>query len=170
MKFSQVPLSRKFLDRKFGSVWLKISDSYATCDDPEDTAYVLGEPAGFWSDEPVELLPLEIPQQASESGVDGDFTDFVLQKGGWVESVPAPLKPVTPQESVTVFFDRLPDGNAGRAQRAWVALQAYQAYTKSEVFPRPADLLADLMHYCGRNRLDFQRESQMALEFYGDEA
>jgi hypothetical protein len=98
-----------------------------------------------------------------------DFTDFVLQKDGWVESVPAPLKPVPAEESVTVFFDRLPEGNVDRAQRVWVALRAHQGYTRSEVFPRPADLLADLMHYCAAEGVDFDAEFGMAREFFGDE-
>jgi hypothetical protein len=98
-----------------------------------------------------------------------DFTDFVLQKDGWVESGPAPLKPVTPQESVTVFFDRLPEGNADRAQRAWVALRVHQAYTGSEELPRPADMLSDLMHYCSAEGVDFDKELDTACEFFGDE-
>lgn len=98
-----------------------------------------------------------------------DFTDYVLQKDAWVESGPAPLKPATPQESVTVFFDRLPEGNADRAQRAWVALRAYQAYTGCDELHRPAELLTDLMHYCNKSGLDFLQESRMALEYFGDE-
>jgi hypothetical protein len=126
MIFKNIQVGRNFIDVEFGSVWCKRDDTTATCEDPEDTAYDLGEPAGF----------------------------------GPRESV----------KSATVFSEHLPEGNADRAQRAAVALRAHQRYTSSESPPRPADLLADLMHYCVKEGLDFQRESQVALEFFGDEA
>jgi len=60
-----------------------------------------------------------------------------------------------------------PDGeNDNRAQWAEDAIVAFVARTGSEKEDALADLLADLMHYCDRNDLDFEHELGRAHMFY----
>jgi hypothetical protein len=54
--FKNIQVGQKFIDTEFGSVWRKRDSTTATCEDPEDTAYDLGESAFFGSDEPVQVL------------------------------------------------------------------------------------------------------------------
>ena len=55
-----------------------------------------------------------------------------------------------------------------RLDRAKAMRSAWESSEGSDV-PRIADLLADLMHLCDAEGLDFESELSMATDFHGDE-
>lgn len=60
-----------------------------------------------------------------------------------------------------------PEGmNDERAQWAGVALRAFRDETKCEADEAPGDLIADLMHWCDRNGMDFEAVLTQAREHY----
>ena len=55
------------------------------------------------------------------------------------------------------------------ADRATIALKAYQRATGTDPEDALADLLADLMHWCLQNGQDFEKELERARLHFGDE-
>lgn len=98
-----------------------------------------------------------------------DFTDFVLRPDGWQESRPAPLSDAAPVRNIMIAVCGYLPGNADRANRGGVMRLAHQQYTESEELPRVADLLADLMHHCKAEGVDFHVELNVGADFFAQE-
>lgn len=58
--------------------------------------------------------------------------------------------------------------NLERASRVDGVFHAYLKVTGMD-FCSPRDLLCDILHWCARERVDFDREVTMAHTFYWDE-
>lgn len=58
--------------------------------------------------------------------------------------------------------------NRHRRNRAKDMRTAWQRYEGDSEPPRVADMLADLMHLCDVEGVDFDHELSMATDFYGD--
>lgn len=110
-----------------------------------------------------------------------DFDDYVLRPDGWQKSRPAPITVATPSVGLKVartnepepswlwLSSGEPDSNDDRTKRALFCLSAHQAYAKSDDLPRVADLLADLMHYCKDQGVDFAHELNVGADFFEEE-
>jgi hypothetical protein len=59
--------------------------------------------------------------------------------------------------------------NDARAYWAGVALRAFRGETNCEADEAPGDLLADLMHWCDRNGMDFETLLDGARRNYREE-
>ena len=63
-----------------------------------------------------------------------------------------------------------PEGqNDDRAEWAAASLRHFQCTTGTEYEDAPSDLIGDLMHWCDRNGMDFERELNRARRHYQEE-
>ena len=63
-----------------------------------------------------------------------------------------------------------PDGmNADRSRWAEAAIFEFQRQTGADLEDAVSDLLADLMHWCDRRKLDFDKELDRARSHYDEE-
>jgi len=71
-------------------------------------------------------------------------------------------------KSITLPAD--PDEqNDDRSEWAEIALLAFMGQTRTDVGDAVSDLLADMMHWCDRNGIDFGSELERAQEHYKEE-
>lgn len=49
------------------------------------------------------------------------------------------------------------------------SIEALQKYMSEQLYEKPADVIADIMHYCDKNNIDFDDEVNTANKYYNDD-